>query len=138
MVKNDRVAGLTAGGANSDPNYTGSYVADPANIPYSNIPYNTINSVGRQWIRKYFLALCKELLGAIRQKYQTIPIPGGDVTLDGAELRQEAQTEKTDLVTQLRETLEAAGKKQQMEDRAREAEYLQDSLKRVPLFIYIG
>lgn len=134
MVKNDKTAGMTA----NDPNYTGSYVADPANIPYSNIPYGTINSVGRQWIRKYFLALCKELLGCVRQKYQTIPIPGGDVTLDGAELRQEAQTEKTDLVTQLRETLEAAGKKQQMEDRAREAEYLQDSLKRVPLFIYIG
>jgi hypothetical protein len=118
--------------------YTGSYVSDYANIPYQNIPYNTINAVGRQWIRKYFLSLCKELLGAIRQKYQTIPIPGGEVTLDGAELRNEAQQEKTDLITQLRETLEAVGKKQQMEDRAREAEYLQDTLRRVPLFIYIG
>jgi hypothetical protein len=122
----------------SGSSYTGSYVSDYANIPYQNIPYNTINDVGRQWIRKYFLSLCKELLGAIRQKYQTIPIPGGEVTLDGAELRNEAQQEKTDLITQLRETLEAVGKKQQMEDRAREAEYLQEALKRVPMLIYIG
>lgn len=122
----------------SGSSYTGSYVSDYANIPYQNIPYNTINAVGKQWIRKYFLAICKEVLGSIRQKYQTIPIPGGEVTLDGAELRNEAQQEKTDLITQLRETLEAVGKKQQMEDRAREAEYLQEALKRVPLLIYIG
>jgi hypothetical protein len=122
----------------SGSSYTGSYVSDYANIPYQNIPYTTINDVGRQWIRKYFLALCKELLGAIRQKYQTIPIPGGEVTLDGAELRNEAQQEKEQLIEQLRETLEAVGKKTQMEDRAKEAEFLQDTLKRVPLFIYIG
>lgn len=118
--------------------YTGSYVSDYANIPYQNIPYKTINQVGRQWIRDYFLALCKEILGAVRQKVQSIPIPGGEITLDGAELRNEAQQSKTDLITQLRETLDAVGKKQQIEDRAREAEYLQDALKRIPLFIYIG
>ena len=124
--------------AQKDPNYTGSYVSDMSNIPYENIPFHTINQPGKQWIRKYFLAICKELLGAIRQKYQTIPIPGGEVTLDGAELRNEAQQEKTDLITQLRETLDAVGKKQQMEDRARESEYLQEALRRVPLYIYIG
>lgn len=132
MLRDARYSGSVASGP------SGSLVSDFANIPYNNIPFNTINSVGRQWIRKYFLALCKELLGAIRQKYQTIPIPGGEVTLDGAELRNEAQQEKEQLITQLRETLDAVGKKQQMEDRAREAEYLQESLKRVPLFIYIG
>lgn len=135
MLRDARYSGSVSSGP---PGYTGSLVSDFANIPYNNIPFNTINSVGRQWIRKYFLAICKELLGSIRQKYQTIPIPGGEVTLDGAELRNEAQQEKEALVTQLRETLDAVGKKQQMEDRAREAEYLQESLKRVPLFIYIG
>jgi hypothetical protein len=134
LLRKDRANGSIA----NDPNYTGSYVSDYANIPYNNIPYNTINDVGRQWIRKYFLATCKELLGAIRQKYQTIPIPGGDVTLDGAELRNEAQQEKTDLITQLRETLDAVGKKQQMENSALEAEQMQETLKRVPLFIYLG
>jgi hypothetical protein len=102
------------------------------------IPYGSINSVGRQWIRKYFLALCKEVLGAIRQKYSSIPIPGAEVTLDGAELRSEATAEKTDLVTQLRENLEATGRKAQMEMRAEEAARLQETLQKVPLGIYIG
>ena len=129
MLRNDRMKGML--------NNTGS-VADYANIPYNNITYNTINSVGKQWIRKYFLAICKELLGCIRQKYQSLPIPGGDVTLDGAELRNEAQQEKTDLITQLRETLTATSQKQLMENQALQAEQMQESLKRVPLFIYIG
>ena len=129
MVKNDRISG-SLGDSGS--------VADYANIPYNNITYNTINSVGKQWIRKYFLAICKEMLGIVRQKYQTLPIPGGEVTLDGAELRNEAQQEKTDLITQLRETLVAASQKQLMENQALQAEQMQETLKRVPLFIYIG
>ena len=129
MLRNDRLKG-TLGPSGS--------VADYANIPYNTITYNTINSVGKQWIRKYFLAVCKELLGCIRQKYQAIPIPGADVTLDGAELRNEAQQEKTDLITQLRETLVATSQKQLMENQALQAEQMQESLKRVPLFVYIG
>lgn len=134
MLKNDRASGSLA----NNPNYTGSYVSDYANIPYEIITYSTINSVGKQWIRKYFLALCKELLGAIRQKYQTLPIPGGEVTLDGAELRNEAQQEKTDLITQLRESLDATSQKSQMENQSLQAEQIQEQLKKVPLFIYIG
>ena len=134
MLRNDRYSGSYA----NDPNYTGSYVSDPSNIPYQNITYNTLNSVGRQWVRKYFLAICKELLGCIRQKYQTIPIPGGEVTLDGAELRNEAQQEKTDLITQLRETLDAASQKTLTENQSLQAEQMQETLKRVPMFIYIG
>jgi hypothetical protein len=113
-------------------------VGDYSNVPYDIIPYGSINSVGTQWIRKYFLALCKEVLGSIRQKYQTIPIPGAEVTLDGGELRQEAAAEKTDLVSQLRENLEATGRKAQMELRSEEARQLQETLQTVPLGIYIG
>jgi hypothetical protein len=135
LLRNDRFNGALAGG---NPGYTGSYVSDYANIPYNLITYSTINSVGRQWIRKYFLACCKEILGCIRQKYQALPIPGSDVTLDGAELRNEAQQEKTDLITQLRETLQATSQKQQMENDALQAEHIQEVLRRAPLFIYIG
>jgi len=113
-------------------------IGDYSNVPYNNIPYASINSVGKQWIRKYFLALCKEVLGSIRQKYQSIPIPGAEVTLDGGELRQEAATEKTDLITQLRENLEASGRKAQMEMRAEEARQLQETLNKIPLGVYIG
>jgi len=132
IVENERYSGSFKSGS------YGEFVSDYSNIPYNNVVYDKINDVGKQWIRKYFLALCKELLGCIRQKYQTIPIPGGEVTLDGAELRSEAQQEKEHLVTELRENLEAAGRKQQMEDRAKEAEFLNETLKRIPMLIYIG
>ena len=118
---------------------TGSAVAsDFADMPYNFHVYNQINDPGRQWIRKYFLAVCKEILGAIRQKVQVIPVAGGDITLDGGELRQEAQQEKEKLVTDLREMLAQAGRFSQMEKQSQMAEQLQDTLKRVPTFIYVG
>ncbi len=113
-------------------------ISDFADVPYQNHIYSNINAPGRQWIRNYFLANCKEILGSIRQKYQTIPIPGGEVTLDGAELRSEAQQEKQMLMDTLKEMLDAAGKFSQMEKQAAMSEQLQESLKRVPLYIYIG
>lgn len=117
---------------------SGSNVAsDFADMPYSFHTYSQINSPGRQWIRKYFLANCKEILGAIRQKVQTIPVPGGDITLDGGELRQEAQQEKEKLITDLREMLQQAGRFYQMEKQAEMAQQLEETLKRVPMPIYI-
>jgi hypothetical protein len=113
-------------------------VSDFANVPYKTHVYTDINDSGRQWIRNYFLANCKEILGAIRQKYQTLPIPGGEVTLDGAELRSEAQQEKERLLDNLKEMLEAAGKFSQMEKQAQMSQQLQDSLRGVPMLIYIG
>ena len=118
---------------------SGSNVSsDFADIPYVNHPYMTINDPGKQWIRDYFLANCKEILGAIRQKHQVIPIPGGEVTLDGAELRAEAQQTKERLLTSLTDMLTAAGKFNQMDMQAQMAEQLNTALKGVPLYIYIG
>ena len=113
-------------------------VADYSNIRYDFIQYSKVNEVGKQWIRKYTLALSKELLGAIREKYSNVPIPDGEVSLDGAALRAEAQVEKDMLVTQLRENLEELGRKTQFEIRKNEADYHQDMLKKVPLKIYVG
>jgi hypothetical protein len=113
-------------------------VSDFSNAGYDFIQYTTINDVGKQWIRKYTLALVKELLGAIREKYSTIPIPGSEISLDGAALRSEAQTEKETLMTQLRETLEELSRKVQFENKANEAKQQQEMLQKVPLAIYIG
>jgi hypothetical protein len=113
-------------------------VSDYSNIGYDFIQYTTINDVGKQWIRKYTLALVKELLGAIREKYSQIPIPGSEISLDGAALRSEAQTEKEALMTQLRETLEELSRKVQFENKANEARQQQEMLQKVPLAIYIG
>ena len=117
---------------------TPNVISDYSDIPYNFMEYSGINDVGKQWIRKYTLALVKELLGAVREKYSNIPIPGSEVSLDGAALRSEAQTEKEALMTQLRETLEELSRKIQFENRNNEANQHQEMLRKVPLAIYIG
>ena len=81
-------------------------VSDASNIPYTYQKYSQINDMGRAWILKYGLALVKEMLGYVRGKYATIPIPNAEVTLNGADLVSQGQSEKTELITQLREFLE--------------------------------
>ena len=117
---------------------TPNVVSDYSNIGYNFAEYTQINDVGKQWIRKYTLALAKEMLGAIREKYSTVPIPGSEVSLDGAALRAEAQTEKDALIEQLRENLNEVSKKQRMENEASMVEQQQQVMTRVPLNIYIG
>ena len=120
--------------------YSGSanVVSDFSNAPYANMEYNRINDVGKQWIRKYGLALCKELLGMIRSKYGTVPIPNAEVTLDGETLRGEASAEKEALITELREILELSSRRSLLESDQEEAEHLQQKLNKVPLPIWIG
>ena len=120
--------------------YSGSadVVSDFSNVPYNNMLYRKINDVGIQWIRKYGLALCKELLGIIRSKYGTLPIPNADTTLDGDTLRSEAAAEKEALITQLREMLEQTSRRALLEADKDEAEFLQEKLQKVPYPIYIG
>ena len=113
-------------------------LSDYSDIPYDFIQYSNINDVGKQWIRKYTLALTKELLGAIREKYNSIPIPDGEVSLDGAALRAEAQVEKDELVKQLRENLEEMSRKNVMENKTHESNHHQEMLRKVPLKLYVG
>jgi len=117
---------------------TPNVVSDYSNVGYNFAEYQKINDVGKQWIRKYTLALAKEMLGAVREKYSTVPIPGSEVSLDGAALRAEAQTEKDALVEQLRENLNEVSKKQRMENEAAMVEQQQQVMNRVPLNIYVG
>jgi hypothetical protein len=113
-------------------------LSDYSDIPYDFIQYSNINDVGVQWIRKYTLALSKELLGAIREKYSSIPIPDAEISLDGAALRAEAQVEKDYLITQLRENLEEMSRKNVMENKTHESNHHQEMLRKVPLKLYVG
>jgi hypothetical protein len=117
---------------------TPNVVSDYSNIGYNFAEYENINDVGKQWVRKYTLALAKEMLGAIREKYNTVPIPGSEVSLDGAALRAEAQTEKDALIEQLRENLNEVSKKVRMENEAAMVDQQQQISQKVPLNIYIG
>ena len=127
----DNVLAMPSG---SDPNP----ISDYSNAPYDNMKYQYINDVGKQWIRKYGLALTKELLGTIRSKFGTVPIPNSEVTMDGDTLRAEATAEKEALIQQLRENLEQTSRKMMMEADSEESTRLQEKLNKVPLNIYIG
>ena len=122
----------------SPPSGSTAIVSDYSNIGYDFAVYSDINDVGKQWIRKYTLALVKEMLGAIREKYSSVPIPNSEVSLDGASLRSEAQTEKDTLIEQLRENLNEVSKKTRMENEATMAEQQQEIMAKIPLNIYIG
>jgi|TARA_B100001964_G_C14254508_1_gene611619 hypothetical protein len=113
-------------------------VSDFSNAPFDNMQYQYINHPGRQWIRKYGFALTKELLGIVRSKYGSIPIPNAETTLDGETLRSEATEEKTILVEQLREMLDQTSRKALLEADKDEADFLQEKLNKVPYPIYIG
>ena len=117
---------------------TESAVSDFSNIKYDNMTYTNINHPGKQWIRKYTLALVKELLGSIRGKYGSMPIPNGDVSLDGDTLRSEGAAERDALISELREDLEAASRRQLMERQNDVANFQQETINKVPLGIYIG
>ena len=130
LVKKDRDSTLK--GTNQ------GVISDVSNAPYNNMEYQHINDVGRQWIRKYGLALCKELLGTIRSKYASLPIPNAETTLDGDTLRNEAVAEKEVLMTQLREMLEQTSRRALLEADKDEAEFLNEKLAKVPYPIYIG
>ena len=104
---NDLTTGGGSDGTDPDVPSPTNTITDQSNVPYVNPTYSFINDVGKQWIRKFTLALAKEMLGSIRGKYQSVPIPGDETTLDYSRLLSEAATEKDALIIQLREDLDA-------------------------------
>jgi hypothetical protein len=118
--------------------YNSDKSSDPSNVPYKFITYSEINSNGRQWIRKYCLALSKELLGIIRSKYASMPVPNGDVTLDGEGLKAEGREEKQQLLDELKEFLDSVTLTEQTRQEQEQADANSRVLSRSPLEIYIG
>lgn len=113
-------------------------VSDISNAPYQRMEYCNINSVGRQWIFRYTLALVKENLGYVRGKYGTIPIPNGETTLNAADLLSAAGTEKQGLIEELRTMLDTMTRSKLLESKRAETEHLNVALNGTPLKIFIG
>jgi len=132
-IKVDERNSVTAGAfANNN-----SLITNISNVPYDNPTYNQINTIGRQWIRQYALAAVKETLAYVRRKYQSIPIPGAEVTLNGDDLITDAREEKKSLLEQLRATLDITSRKTQLENQSMESDFIQKSLVNSPIPIYI-
>lgn len=118
---------------------TSSYgVSDISNIPFGALNYSGLNSIAKQWIQRMGLALSKEILGMIRRKLGSIPIPNGDLTLDGPELISDARGEMEALRNELRGILDETTYDRVAAKEAEQAENLARVLKFVPLKIYIG
>jgi len=113
-------------------------VTDASNIPYTYQKYGSINDMGRAWIYRYGSALVKEMLGYVRNKYSSVPIPNGEVTLNGSDLVSQGQSEKEALITQLREFLDKLTKEQMLTRQNAEATQMNEILAKVPLKIYVG
>lgn len=115
-----------------------SVVSDASNIPYTYQTYSSINDMGRAWIIKYGAATAKEMLGLVRGKYSTVPIPNSEVTLNGSELTSQGQAEKEALITQLREFLDKMTREAMLTRQNAEATQMNEILAKVPLKIYVG
>jgi hypothetical protein len=108
-------------------------VSNLSNIPFGNITFSRVNSIGQQWIRQYTLALCMEQLGLIRSKFGTLPVPGGNVTLNGSDLTSKGREDKKELVTKLREMLDTMTYDKLIETSATRAENLTKQLSKIPV-----
>ena len=118
-------------------NVASNLITDISNVPYTNPTYAFINEPGRQWIRRYALALAKEMLGSIRGKYNTIPIPGAETTLDHSRLLAEAKEEKSKLIEEIKELLGETTRLKQLERKNQEAQQTQETFAKVPYPIYV-
>ena len=130
LLKSERLANSIAGDEGS--------ISNVSNVPYTNPVYTHINSVGRSWIFEYALALCKEMLGYVRGKYTTVPIPGDNVTMNQADLLSSATSDKTALIDRLRVYLDDTSREKLLERRSLESEFRQKELNQVPQLIYIA
>lgn len=107
-------------------------------IPFDNIPYENINAIGKQWIRRFSVALSKETLGQIRGKFQTIPIPGESVNLNADALLSQAQTEQEALRTELKEIMDQLTYVEMAKQDSEKSEAVNTIQKRVPNLIFQG
>ena len=109
-------------------------ISDVMNVPYRNPIYTDINQVGRSWIFRFTLALCKEIEGQVRATFQGSNF--GGLIVNGSELLTDARTEKTELMTELKEYLDQTTRRAQLERKQQESEFSRQTMNQIPLLIY--
>ena len=107
-------------------------------LPFENIPYKNINSIGKQWIRRYALAVCKEMLGQVRSKFASIPIPGEAITLNGADLISQGKEEQMALRDELKTVLDELTYARLAEQEAAMSDAALKVQEKIPLTIFVG
>ena len=108
-------------------------------LPFQNIPYASINSIGKQWIRRFCLALSKETLGQVRGKFGgNIPIPGDNITLNASDLLSQAKEEQNALRDELKEILAEMTYDKLAETDKTMTENQMEIINNVPMKIFVG
>ena len=107
-------------------------------LPFENIPYDKINSIGKQWIRRFALAVSKEMLGLIRSKFTTIPIPNENVTLNGPSLVSEAKEQQNLLREELKTVLDELTYEKLAEKDGNVTDSTQKVLMNIPPSVFVG
>lgn len=107
-------------------------------LPLGNIPYENINGIGKQWIRRFALSVSKETLGLTRSKFATIPIPGESVTLNGSDLVSQAKDEQEKLREELKTVLDEMKYGELMAGDADLIENANRIQQKIPLLIFVG
>lgn len=102
------------------------------NIPFTDIKYEDCNAAGKAWIRQYCLAVSMEMLGRIRRKFSSIPIPSGEIQLDGDALIQESIEKQVRLKEELKEELKELNNVEMMQRQADMAEAMQRQMQLIP------
>lgn len=113
-------------------------ISNASNVPYNNPVYSQINAIGRSWIFEYALALVKEILGYIRDKYKDKPVPNAEFTLNGNDLLAAAADEKEKLIEKLRIFFDETSRRALLERQSQENSFVKDTLGGIPLLIYIA
>jgi len=107
-------------------------------LPLANIPYSSINSIGKQWIRRFSLSLAKEILGQVRSKFGAIPIPNANVTLNGKDLVTQGKAEQKELREELQKVLDELTYQKMTEIQKAITDNTLETGKKIPMFIYVG
>lgn len=119
-------------------NSTKNGVNNMNTLPFANIPYENINSIGKQWIRRYALAVSKEMLGQVRSKFSTVPIPGESINLNGDALLAQAKDEQSSLKEELKTILAEMTYDKLAETTAGMVDNAGKILEKFPLNIFVG
>ena len=107
-------------------------------LPFENIPFKNINAIGKLWIRRFALALSKEMLGQVRGKFTTIPIPGESVTLNASDLLSQAKEEQDKLREELKTVFDEMVYHKLAEQKATTTENVNKINSTIPAGIFVG
>lgn len=74
----------------------------PSDVPFDKMSWVDLNNPSQIWVRRWFIAYCKETLSRVRGKFSgNLKTPDGELTMDYTSLATEAKDEKTKLIDEL-------------------------------------